>query len=142
LLILSITVLNSLNKHLGNKLNSINASKTDGPAHNFRIKGTNSTVGIISAVSNHFCQTCNRVRLTAKGDLILCLGQEDAISLKDAVRSDLTNDEIKNMIVILSGKWHSPCLSTNFFLSCATVISALNIISSLGIFSASLSEAK
>jgi cyclic pyranopterin phosphate synthase len=44
--------------------------------------------GIISAVSNHFCQTCNRVRLTAKGDLILCLGQEDAISLKDAVRSD------------------------------------------------------
>jgi molybdenum cofactor biosynthesis enzyme MoaA len=43
--------------------------------------------GIISAVSNHFCQTCNRVRLTAKGDLILCLGQEDAISLKDAVRS-------------------------------------------------------
>jgi molybdenum cofactor biosynthesis enzyme MoaA len=54
-------------------------------------------VGIISAVSNHFCQTCNRVRLTAKGDLILCLGQEDAISLKDAVRSDLTNDEIKNI---------------------------------------------
>jgi cyclic pyranopterin phosphate synthase len=55
-------------------------------------------VGIISAVSNHFCQTCNRVRLTAKGDLILCLGQEDAISLKDAVRSDLTNDEIKTTI--------------------------------------------
>jgi cyclic pyranopterin phosphate synthase len=48
-------------------------------------------VGIISAVSNHFCQTCNRVRLSAKGDLILCLGQEDAISLKDAVRSDLTS---------------------------------------------------
>jgi hypothetical protein len=83
--------------------------------------------------------------LTAKGDLILCLGQEDAISLKDAVRSDLTNDEIKTMIVnarILPGKWHLPCLSTNFFLSCTTVISALNIISSLGIFKASLSEAK
>ena len=88
-----------LNKHLGKRLSPINPSKTDGPAHNFKIKGTNSTVGIISAVSNHFCQTCNRVRLTAKGDLILCLGQEDAISLKDAVRSDLTNDEIKTMIV-------------------------------------------
>jgi cyclic pyranopterin phosphate synthase len=37
--------------------------------------------------------------LTAKVDLILCLGQENAISLKDAVRSDLTNDEIKNKIV-------------------------------------------
>ena len=88
-----------LNKHLGKRLSPINPSKTDGPAHNFKIKGTNSTVGIISAVSNHFCQTCNRVRLSAKGDLILCLGQEDAISLKDAVRSDLTNDEIKTMIV-------------------------------------------
>jgi cyclic pyranopterin phosphate synthase len=54
-----------LNKHLGKRLSPINPSKTDGPAHNFKIKGTNSTVGIISAVSNHFCQTCNRVRLTA-----------------------------------------------------------------------------
>jgi molybdopterin converting factor small subunit len=43
---------------------------------------------------------------------------------------------------LISGKWHLPCLSTNFFLSCATVVSALNIISSLGIFKASLSEAK
>jgi hypothetical protein len=47
----------------------------------------------------HDLGSCNRVRLSAKGDLILCLGQEDAISLKDAVRSDLINDEIKTMIV-------------------------------------------
>ncbi len=93
-------ILAKINKHLDNKLISIDSSKTDGPAHNFKIKGTNSTVGIISAVSNHFCQTCNRVRLTAKGELILCLGQEDAISLKDAVCSDLTDDEIKNMILM------------------------------------------
>lgn len=88
-----------INKHLGNQLIPIDSSKTDGPAHNFKIKDTNSTVGIISAVSNHFCQTCNRIRLTAKGNLILCLGQEDEISLKDAVRSGLTDHEIKNIIV-------------------------------------------
>lgn len=92
-------IFEKINQHLGNKLTPITPNQTDGPAHNFKIKGTNSTVGIISAVSNHFCQTCNRVRLTTKGDLILCLGQEDAISLKDAVRSDLTDDEIKQMII-------------------------------------------
>lgn len=88
-----------INKHLNNKLIPIDTSKTDGPAHNFNIQGTSSTVGIISAVSKHFCQTCNRVRLTTKGDLILCLGQEDAISLRDAVRSDFTDNKIKNMII-------------------------------------------
>lgn len=88
-----------IKQHLGDKLMATDAGKTDGPARNFKIKGTNSSMGIISAVSKHFCQTCNRVRLTAKGDLVLCLGQEDAISLKDAVRSDLTDYEIKTMII-------------------------------------------
>ncbi len=88
-----------INKHLNNQLTPIASNKTAGPAHNFKIKDTNSTVGIISAVSNYFCQTCNRVRLSTKGDLILCLGQEDSISLKDAVRSNLTDDEIKCMIL-------------------------------------------
>ncbi len=88
-----------INKHLNNQLTPIASNKNSGPAHNFKIKYTNSTVGIISAVSNHFCQACNRVRLTAKGDLILCLGQEDSIPLKDIVRSNLTDDEIKRMIL-------------------------------------------
>lgn len=92
-------ILVRINKHLNNRLIPIDASKTDGPARNFNIQGTSSTVGIISAVSKHFCQTCNRVRLTTKGDLILCLGQEDSISLRDAVRSDLTDNEIKYMII-------------------------------------------
>lgn len=88
-----------ISQHLEGRLLPLISKKTDGPASNYKIKDTNTTVGIISAVSNHFCQTCNRVRLTTKGDLILCLGQEDAISLKDAVRSDLSDDEIKQMIM-------------------------------------------
>ena len=93
-----------IKQHLPNQLTPLIASKTDGPATNYKINNTSTTVGIISAVSNHFCQTCNRVRLTAKGDLILCLGQEDSISLKDAVRSDLSDDEIKAMIVAAINK--------------------------------------
>ncbi|SHN89947.1 Cyclic pyranopterin monophosphate synthase [Bathymodiolus heckerae thiotrophic gill symbiont] len=92
-------ILAKINQHLKNRLTPLISSKTDGPASNFKIDGTKSTVGIISAVSNHFCDACNRVRLTAKGDLILCLGQEDSISLKDAVRSDLSDNKIKQMIV-------------------------------------------
>ncbi|QKQ24203.1 GTP 3',8-cyclase MoaA [Candidatus Ruthia endofausta] len=92
-------IFSKINKHLNNQLTPIASNKNSGPAHNFKIKCTNSTVGIISAVSNHFCQTCNRIRLTAKGDLILCLGQEDSISLKDAIRSNLTDDEIKRIIL-------------------------------------------
>jgi len=88
-----------IEQHLPNQLTPLIASKTDGPATNYKINNTNTTVGIISAVSNHFCQACNRVRLTTKGDLILCLGQEDSISLKDAVRSNLTDDEIKTIIM-------------------------------------------
>ena len=38
------------------------------------------------------------MRLTAKGELILCLGQEDSVSLRDAIRSTMTDDEIKNLI--------------------------------------------
>lgn len=92
-------ILSRITQHLGNRLTPLIPSKTDGPASNFKINDSDSTVGVISAVSNHFCQTCNRVRLTAKGDLILCLGQEDSISLKDAVRSNLSDEEIKTMIV-------------------------------------------
>lgn len=92
-------ILERIKTHLKDKITLIKPGKTDGPATNYKINDANSTVGVISAVSNHFCQTCNRVRLTAKGELILCLGQEDSISLKDLVRSNLTDDEIKQEIM-------------------------------------------
>ncbi|SMN16222.1 Molybdenum cofactor biosynthesis protein MoaA [uncultured Candidatus Thioglobus sp.] len=92
-------ILAKITQHLEGRLTPLISKKTDGPASNFKIDGTKSTIGIISAVSNHFCDTCNRVRLTAKGDLILCLGQEDSISLKDAVHSDLSDEEIKQLII-------------------------------------------
>lgn len=92
-------ILERVKAYLPNQLHPIQAKKTDGPARNYHIQNTNASVGVISAVSNHFCQTCNRVRLTAKGELILCLGQEDAISLKDLVRSGLSDEVIKQRII-------------------------------------------
>jgi len=82
-----------------NKLESKKAQQTDGPAKALHIIGTNTSVATISAVSNNFCSSCNRVRLTAKGELILCLGQKDSVSLRDALRSGMSDTEIKQLIL-------------------------------------------
>lgn len=59
---------------------------TDGPSRNFKLAGTDSRVGFISPHSHNFCGDCNRVRLTAEGRLLLCLGHEHSLDLKAIVR--------------------------------------------------------
>jgi cyclic pyranopterin phosphate synthase len=51
-------------------------------------------VGIISAMTEHFCDDCNRLRLTATGDLHACLGHDDALSLRDLIRAGGTDDDV------------------------------------------------
>jgi len=58
---------------------------TGGPSTYFRIKGTDSRVGFISPHSHNFCASCNRVRVTTEGRLLLCLGQEHSIDLKQVL---------------------------------------------------------
>ncbi len=55
--------------------------------------------GIISAMTEHFCDDCNRLRLTATGDLHACLGHDDAVSLRDVVRSGRGDDDLVRVIV-------------------------------------------
>ena len=57
-----------------------------GPARYWRIPGSESRIGFISPHSHNFCDTCNRVRITAKGELYPCLGQNDALHLLPALR--------------------------------------------------------
>ena len=56
------------------------------------------TFGIISAMTEHFCDDCNRVRLTADGALHACLGHDDAISLRDLLRGGGTDDDVRRAI--------------------------------------------
>ena len=60
---------------------------TGGPSRYFQISGSPSRVGVISPHSHNFCGSCNRVRLTATGNLLLCLGQEHSVDLRHVVRS-------------------------------------------------------
>ena len=58
-----------------------------GPAQYYRHIHTGQRVGTIAAVSSHFCRTCNRLRLSATGDLRTCLFQNHSLSLREALRA-------------------------------------------------------
>lgn len=58
-----------------------------GPARYYHFKGAEGTVGFISALSRHFCSECNRLRLTAEGELLPCLFSDAHYSVKTALRS-------------------------------------------------------
>ncbi|CAA0092058.1 GTP 3',8-cyclase MoaA [Zhongshania aliphaticivorans] len=58
---------------------------TGGPSRYYRMADSTSRVGFISPHSNNFCHLCNRVRLTVEGRLLLCLGNEHSVSLKELV---------------------------------------------------------
>jgi cyclic pyranopterin phosphate synthase len=74
--------------------------KTGGPSNYFRIAGTQTRVGFISPHSHNFCSACNRVRLTAEGRLLLCLGNEHSVDLKKVVRAHPGNMELLKQTLI------------------------------------------
>lgn len=69
------------------------AESTGGPSRYFRIPGVETRVGFISPHSHNFCDSCNRVRLTSEGRLLLCLGQEHSVDLRRVVRANPGDDE-------------------------------------------------
>jgi cyclic pyranopterin phosphate synthase len=80
-------------------LESINET-TAGPSDYYRITGTQTKVGFISPHSHNFCSTCNRVRLTTEGRLLLCLGNEHSIDLKAIMRAHPNDTDIIKQAMI------------------------------------------
>ena len=74
------------------------AARDAGPARYWRVAATGREVGIISAMTEHFCDDCNRLRLTATGDLHACLGHDDATSLRDVMRRGGSDDDLVRLI--------------------------------------------
>lgn len=66
-----------------------------GPARYVSVDNTELRIGFITPISQHFCDTCNRVRLSVDGTLYLCLGQEDNYPLREIMRAGVTDDELK-----------------------------------------------
>jgi cyclic pyranopterin phosphate synthase len=65
---------------------------TGGPSRYWRVAGSETRIGFISPHSHNFCGDCNRVRVTAEGRLLLCLGQEHSTDLRRALRANPTDD--------------------------------------------------
>ena len=102
------------------------AMKGSGPARYFRIGDSDLRIGFITPQSQHFCETCNRVRLSVDGDLYLCLGQEDKVELGRMLRAGASDDELRQAII--DGIAHKP--ERHEFLSAPTAI--LRPMSALG----------
>ncbi len=71
----------------------------NGPARYFRLPGARGTIGFISPMTEPFCSSCNRIRLTSCGRLCPCLLSDDGIDLKEALRGNASIEEIKQLIV-------------------------------------------
>lgn len=74
--------------------------KTGGPSSYFKVVGTQTRVGFISPHSENFCSTCNRVRLTVEGRLLLCLGNEHSVDLKAVLRENPSDMVVLKQAII------------------------------------------
>ncbi len=72
-------------------------SEHDGPARRYRIEGARGEIGFISAISRHFCDQCNRLRLTASGQLRPCLMSDCQEDLKGPMRRGCSDDDVAEL---------------------------------------------
>ncbi len=63
------------------------SKRTGGPSRYWQVAGSDTQVGFISPHSHNFCGDCNRVRVTAEGKLVLCLGHDNALDLRSLMRT-------------------------------------------------------
>ncbi len=79
---------------------------TGGPSRYWQVAGSETQVGFISPHSNNFCGSCNRVRVTAEGKLVLCLGHDGALDLKSLMR------RYPGTATAFVRHWSTPCSSS------------------------------
>ncbi len=80
-------------KLLQSKYSLISSTEsTGGPARYWRVPDSSTKIGFISPHSHNFCESCNRVRITCKGELYLCLGQENTVDLMPLLRNHPNDD--------------------------------------------------
>ena len=73
--------------------------KTGGPAVYSKVEGYSSRIGFISPHTNNFCSDCNRVRITAVGRLLLCLGNENSQDLRTIIRDGCSDEALKDKLI-------------------------------------------
>ncbi|MBU6429686.1 MAG: GTP 3',8-cyclase MoaA, partial [Cyanobacteria bacterium REEB65] len=85
------------------------APQGNGPARYYRIADAQGTIGLIHPMSRHFCDSCNRFRLTADGRVKACLLKGSEVDLKGPLRSGATSEELCQLVqgaMALKPEWH------------------------------------
>lgn len=103
-------------------------NKSDGPAKIFKIKGGRGEIGFINPVSDHFCSTCNRLRLTSDGKLRVCLLKDAEVDLKKALRENCSDAELEKLIgdaVFLKPRQHDIICTENSLKKCSRNMSEI-----------------
>ena len=94
---LSIKEILSVIRCLGS-IRPVNSEWLDGPAQRYALEGAKGEIGLIGALSHHFCKKCNRLRLTANGHLRGCLFSEQETDIKTPLRQGKGNGLLSELI--------------------------------------------
>lgn len=109
------------------KLIPVKNSINDGPAERYRFEGAKGEIGFIGALSHHFCNRCNRLRLTASGQLRPCLLSDHHEDLKSLLRKGCSDEELAE--IFLAAVRHKP---SDHNLSISNPAKVLSQMSSIG----------
>lgn len=97
-----------------------------GPARRFRFKGAPGEIGLISPVSEHFCGSCNRLRLTSDGKLRTCLFSDTEADLRTPLRDGSTDEAIERIfLAAVREKPKGHAINENIFKKCSRTMSLI-----------------
>jgi cyclic pyranopterin phosphate synthase len=104
----------------------VDGGERDGPAARFRLKGAPGELGFISPISSHFCQNCNRLRLTPDGRLRACLFSDNEIDLRPHLRNHCSDEKLMGLLMrALHTKPERHPINTSRFKKCQRTMSAI-----------------
>lgn len=107
-------------------LQPVDTCEKSGPAEMYRLDGAAGQLGFISPLSNHFCDTCNRMRLTADGKLRTCLFSDQEIDLRELLRSGVSDQCLEQAIAeAIKSKPKGHSISEPSFKKCRRNMSAI-----------------
>ncbi|MCK5552800.1 MAG: GTP 3',8-cyclase MoaA [Deltaproteobacteria bacterium] len=98
----------------------------DGPAARFRLRGGAGEIGFISPISSHFCNGCNRLRLTPDGKLRACLFSDNEIDLKSHLRNHCSDEKLRDLLMTtLGNKPKGHPINTSLFRKCQRTMATI-----------------
>ena len=93
----NVKLFEHIEQHFG-ELKPSKIKHGNGPALYYNLSGFKGSIGFISAISDEFCETCNRIRLTSDGNLKLCLHYNKGVALKQLLRNGISKEQLKTVI--------------------------------------------